>query len=186
MRRIFGFAMVLVLLAAGTMNAQEDDYDVPYLLDEDIAALEASIDEGDLGLAWIHSTDFPYETEIIPDEYVEVVIENELGRLNPSSQRLYHLLILDRRFSPPNSRLADTEGMKILYSLGHGARGYLIAVYESAPDGPVFPQMPDRSRVMVNLTTTRKATLTEFVNSATFRRFVTNRGITRDILRTLR
>lgn len=184
MTRFFGFAAALAFLAAGSVHASTDeDYDVPYLLDDDITALEASIAEDATDFAWImEGADDGHDAE---ERLVYVLDHNEMPRLGASG-RLYHLLILDRRFAAANANIATAEEMEVLYIFRHGARGYLIAVYASPADGPVFPLMPHGSRIMVNLTTTRRATLTEFVNSAAFRRFVTNRAITQDLRNALR
>jgi hypothetical protein len=101
-------------------------------------------------------------------------ITNEMSRLN-ASQPVYHLLILDR--NPLNSDISDTRNIKVLYKYKHGRNGYLIALYKSAAGGPVFPQLPDKSRVMVNLTTVRVSALRGYIRTGAFRRFVTNRRI---------
>jgi hypothetical protein len=89
------------------------------------------------------------------------------------SQPLYHLLVLDRTYSALNSDIAGIESAHILYKFKHGKNGYLIALYTSM-NGPVFPVTPNKSRIMVNTTTTQKIVLKEYINSASFRRFVSN------------
>jgi hypothetical protein len=92
------------------------------------------------------------------------------------SQPLYHLLVLDRTYCVLDSDIAGIESTQILYKFKHGRNGYLIALYTSM-DGPVFPAIPDKSRIVLNTTATQKNVLREFVNSALFRRFVSNRTI---------
>ena len=110
--------------------------------------------------------------------------ENEMSRLN-TSQPVYHLLILDRVYNP-NSDISDTGGMRVLYKYKHGRNGYLIALYVSPKDGPVFPKLPARSRIVLNLSTARPDTIREYINSNAFRRFVTSRVISSRLLEALR
>lgn len=160
-------AVFLLFLNSVVVFAQEDD-DVPYLSDEDIASLEA----------------------VLPDDVPEDLREdtsgggkpaaetekNEISRLN-TPRTLYHLLILDRTYSPRNSDIGGTDNMSIIYKLKHGSNGYLVAVYTSPGEGPVFPVFPDRSRILVDLVTTRKNTIKEYVDSSAFRKFITSRRI---------
>ena len=98
----------------------------------------------------------------------------EITRLK-MTQPLYHLLILDRINCRPNSDISDLQNIKLIYKFSHGVNGYLVAVYASSGEGPVFPVMPDRSRVIVDLMTTNLAFLKDYMNSAPFKRFVTNK-----------
>jgi hypothetical protein len=63
-----------------------------------------------------------------------------------------------------------------LYKFKHGKNGYLIALYTSQ-EGLLIPAIPDKSRVVLNTTATQKNVLREFINSALFRRFVSNRTV---------
>jgi hypothetical protein len=111
--------------------------------------------------------------------YQEIASEaetNEMPRLN-ASQPLYHLLILERLYSPLNSDISDTGALSVLYKYKHGRNGYLIALYKSAAGGPVFPQLPAGSRIVLNLSTARPDTIGEYIKSNAFRRYVTNRTI---------
>jgi hypothetical protein len=98
-------------LCYGRVFAQEDD-DIPYLSDEDIASIEISLPD-----------DIP---ENLSKNIQDVVVEeersgeaNEISRLN-ISQPIYHLLILDRRNSPFNSDIRSADGMMIhLLTLNH-------------------------------------------------------------------
>ena len=187
MKKVFFLFASFVFMISGGVFAEEyndgdvlneaeyeDDDNIPYLDDDDIAAIEMILPED------------------VPDEYPKTVAEeepgnveeNEMPRLN-TSQRLYHLLILDRVRSP-NSDIAGLENMEVLYKYRHGRDGYLIAVYVSSGEGPVFPVLPANSSVLVDLMSVRRATLREYVNSAAFRRFVTSSRITSDIQRVLR
>jgi len=172
MTRFFGLTIALALFAGGAVFAQED-YDPPFLTDDDITAWETDLEEDTADLAWIDEVIWEDDGE--GDEVAEV-----------APYRLFHLLILDRTHSAPGSDILPTEGMEILYLFHHGQNGYLIAAFTSLQGGEMLLGMPDGSRIMVNLTTARRGTLTEFVNSAAFRRFVTHRQVTRDLLRALR
>ena len=175
------FTVVLFILGGALVFAQDyddyddnDDFDPPYLSDEDILALEAVLPED--------------EAPVFQDRTVVATggtgsTANEMPRLN-TSQRLYHLLILDRTYSP-NSDISDLGNISLLYRYRHGRNGYLIAIYVSPPDGPVFPQLPDRSRIIVNMSSVRRATLREYINSPAFRRFVSNRTLISQMLRVL-
>ena len=160
MKNVFRWsAILIIILGSNTMFAQDDD--VPYLSDEDIAAIEM----------------------ILPDD-IPAVLQgsereaeaNEISRLN-ASQTIYHLLILERTHCSSNSDITDINSREILYKFKHGTNGYLIAIYRSSQGGPVFPHFPDRSRILVNLMTARKNTMKEYIDSSAFRRFVTSRRI---------
>jgi hypothetical protein len=111
-------------------------------------------------------------------------IGNEMPRLN-TSQPIYQLLVIDR-VKCPNSDISDVGSIKVLYKFKHGRNGYLIALYVSPAGGPVFPKLPARSRIVLNLSTSRPATIREYINSNAFRKFVTNRTITRRLQEALR
>ncbi|MDR0289828.1 MAG: SPOR domain-containing protein [Treponema sp.] len=91
------------------------------------------------------------------------------------SQALYHLLVLDRVACAPDSDISGINSARILYRFKHGRNGYLVALYTSQ-DGPVFPIMPESSRILVNASAAYKLPLREYVNSSAFRRFVTHRA----------
>jgi len=107
---------------------------------------------------------------------------NEISRIN-SSQPVYHLLILDR-VSCPNSDIGS-DSILTVYKYKHGANGYLIAIYKSPKDGPVFAQLPKGSRIMVNFVTTRKSTMKEYINSGAFKQLVIKRAIIQEMLKVL-
>jgi hypothetical protein len=165
--------VVLLFLNSGRIFAQEDD--VPYLSEEDIASLEAILPDDVPDNLKEDTTG--RSREPVVEVVVETVVEpNEISRLN-TSQILYHLLVLDRTNSPRNSDISGIDTTSILYKLKHGNNGYLVAVYTSSNAGPVFPVFPNRSRILIDLITTRKSTIREYVNSSAFRRFITNRRI---------
>ncbi|MDR0457253.1 MAG: septal ring lytic transglycosylase RlpA family protein [Treponema sp.] len=123
------------------------------------------------------------EPHIAPEpavEHVEIIREkeypNEIARLKPT-QTLYHLLLLDRRNCIANSDIGDLQNIKLIYKFLHDKNGYLVAVYSSSVEGPIFPVMPDKSRVLVDMMTTDKAFIKDYVGTAAFRRFVTNRQV---------
>jgi hypothetical protein len=163
------------MLSNNIIFAQDDD--LPYLSDDDIAAIEIVLPD-----------DIP---DILQESVQEVVVEenvnierNEISRLN-SSQTIYHLLILDRTYCPLNADIGDINSIRVLYKFRHGTNGYLIAIYISPKEGPVFPQLPDKSRILVDLITVRKNTIKEYINSSSFRRFVTSRRILLQIQKVL-
>jgi hypothetical protein len=155
-----------MLLSNNIIFAQEND-DVPYLSDEDIAAIELTLPD-----------DIPDNLRAEENEINNEV--NEISRLNTSFS-LYHLLILDRTRCRLNSDIGDLKGIDVLYKFKHGTNGYIIAVYKTPQKGPVFPQLPDKSRILVDLITARKVTIKEYINSSAFRRFVKNSRVFSDL-----
>ena len=93
MKKSLGLITILTVLLLGStlIFAQEDqeEEDIPYLSDDDIAAIELVLPE-----------DIPEESES-PEEIAAEVEqeerENEMPRLK-TSQTIYHLLILDRTY----------------------------------------------------------------------------------------
>jgi len=177
-------AIFLMIFCNSAVVAQDDDEDdIPYLTDEDVAALENTewdtgalepLDMAELETGFFHDTTVDNEA-----------ITSEMPRLN-ASQSVYHLLILDRLHSPLNSDISDTGNISILYKYKHGRNGYLVALYKSSAEGPVFPQLPDKSRVMANLASVRVNTIREYIHSRAFKRFVTNRRVFSEIDAVLR
>jgi hypothetical protein len=173
MKRILSLAVICAMLLCGNMiNAQEqDDDDVPYLSDEDMLAVE---------------TVLPFDVpEMVQNRQESRSEGTEISRLN-TSQRIYHLLILDRTSCSSNADIDGINNRDILYKFKHGANGYLIALYTSPQAGPVFPQLPPRSRIIVNMMTVRKNTISEYIASNAFRRFVTNRRVISGLQEALR
>lgn len=165
------FAVFLVIAGPGALFAQEND-NRPYLSDEDIAAIETvlpfdapeNLKDDSQTIARTHEADKE-------DRHAA----NEMARLN-SSRTLYHLLILDRIHSPLNSDIDGAGGISILYNFKHGTNGYLVAIYKSSEKGPVFPVLPEKSRILVNLITVQKSMIQDYVNSGAFKRLITNRA----------
>jgi hypothetical protein len=163
------FSICFILTGYNILFAQDND-DVPYLSESDIAAIETILPE-----------DASYEYKEEPTlSAVGNQTENEMPRLN-TAQPIYHLLVIDR-VKCPNSDISDVDGMKVLYKFKHGRNGYLIALYVSPADGPVFPQLPAKSRIILNLSSARSNTILEYVNSNAFKRFVTKRTVIRQLL----
>jgi len=109
---------------------------------------------------------------------------NEMTRLN-ASQTLYHLLLLERKYCASYADISDVQSIHLLYKFLHGKNGYLVAIYSSSQEGPVFPVMPDKSRILVDIITSDKAFLRDYVNSAAFKRFVVNPQVLSQIQKTL-
>jgi len=61
-----------------------------------------------------------------------------------------------------------------LYKYKHGGNGYLVVLYKSATEGPVFPQLPDDSLVLADFMTVRVSAIRDYIYSSAFGRFVTN------------
>jgi hypothetical protein len=99
---------------------------------------------------------------------------------------MYHLLILDRARCKANSDISDLQNIKLIYKFKHGINGYLVALYISSGEGPLFPKMPDKSRVLVNLIASNKAFIRDYTNSPVFRRFVTNQRVVSHLRMALR
>jgi len=163
------FSICFILTGNNIIFAQNDDD--PYLSDSDIAAIETILPQ---------DSSFEYKEEPTPG----AKSGNEMARLN-TSQPIYHLLVLDR-VNCPNSDITDVGSIKVLYKYKHGRNGYLIALYVSPKDGPVFPQLPAKSRIILDIMTMRPATIREYINSNAFKRFVTNRTILRRLQEALR
>ncbi|MCL2138873.1 MAG: hypothetical protein FWH41_05015 [Treponema sp.] len=173
---------LIIFIFTGYIFAQEDDAVpvsaeedsvVPFLTESDISAIETVLPEDKA---------FRFQDE--KPSLTWGTADNEMSRLN-ASHPVYHLLVLDRVYCP-NSDITDADNMQILYKYKHGRNGYLIALYVSPAEGPVFPQMPARSRIFFNLSTVHKNTILEYVNSNVFRRFVTSRTILRQLREALR
>ena len=172
-KAIYLFLGLVFILSSNVVAQATYDDNTPYLDDDDIAAIEIFLPE-----------DTPEGQGALVAEGSPDATSNEMRRLN-TSQTLYHLLVLDRMRNP-SSDISGTENMQVLYKYRHGRNGYIIAVYASSTQGPVFPIMPANSRILVDMVTTRKATLREYVNSTAFEKFVTNRRIISAIQRALR
>jgi hypothetical protein len=176
MKKVFCFFAAFVVILGNNIIFADDDDDVPYLSDDDIAAIEV-----------ILPSDTPtalQEVSAESGETEETIEKNEISRLN-TIRTIYHLLILDRSRCSSNADIVDISNNRFLYKFKHGANGYLIALYTSPGTGPVFPQFPDRANILVDLITTRKSTIREYINSSSFRRFVTSRRILLQIQRAL-
>ena len=162
---------VFFILGFCPVFAQNSD-NVPYLSAEDIAAIEMVLPD-----------DYPVSR---PEPKAPPVqeIKNEITRLN-ATQPVYHLLILDRARSPLDSDISDLGSIRVLYKYKHGRNGYLIALYVSTVNGPIFPQLPRNSRVVLDMVTVTKNTIKDYINSTAFRKYVTNRTVQTALLNAL-
>jgi len=158
--------------------AQDDDdddnifVDNSYLSESDIIALKTILAE---------DSSFVYKED---PSSAGGKTANERPRLN-TPLPIYHLLVLDR-VRCPNSDISNLGSIKVLYKFKHGRNGYLIALYVSPAAGPVFPRLPARSRIVLNLSTARPATISEYINSNAFKRFVTKHTVIRQLQAALR
>jgi hypothetical protein len=179
------FSIYFILSGYNMLFAQDDDNDpslsesdinddIPFLYEADIVALETVLPE---------DSSFKYKEDPALSAGVGKA-ENEMPRLN-ASQPIYHLLVIDR-VKCPNSDISDVGGIKVLYKYKHGRNGYLIALYVSPANGPVFPRLPSKSRIILNLSSARPNTILEYVNSNAFKRFVTRRATIRQLQAELR
>jgi hypothetical protein len=155
--------------------AQETD-DIPYLTDDDIAAIEMTLPD-DIPYLALEAAAPAAEAE---EPKKTETAANEKSRLN-TARPLYHLLILDRTRCAFYADISGINSNAVLYKLKHGKNGYLIALYKSPADGPVFPVLPSNARILLDLMTSRPSTIKEYINSSAFRRFVTSQKILRQI-----
>ena len=165
---------ICFILTGYNQNFAQDNDDDPYLSESDIIAIETVLPE---------DTSFEYKEEPVLSASGNET-ENEMPRLN-SPLPIYHLLILDR-VKCPNSDISDVGSIKVLYKFKHGRNGYLIALYISPADGPVFPRLPSKSRIILNLSSARPNTIREYINSNAFKRFVTRSVISRQLQEALK
>ena len=172
------FSIFIILSGYNMLFAQDDQADqydevIPFLSEAEIVALETVLPE---------DASFEYKEE--PTSSAVGKTGNEMPRLN-TSQPVYHLLVLDR-VRCPNSDISDVGSIKVLYKYKHGRNGYLIALYVSPTGGPVYPKLPARSRIVLNLTSARQNTIGEYIDSDAFKRFVTKPAVLRQLQTALR
>jgi len=165
---------IFIILSGYSMLFAQDDEDIPFLYEADIVALETTLPE---------DASFEYKEEPTFSA-VGNKTGNEMPRLN-TSQPVYHLLVLDR-VKCPNSDISDVGSIKVLYKYKHGRNGYLIALYVSPAGGPVYPKLPARSRIVLNLSTARPNTIGEYIDSNAFKRFVTKPAVVRQLRAAIR
>jgi hypothetical protein len=102
------------------------------------------------------------------EEGIGIKVETRAG--TEVSQTLYHLLILDRSAAVD----ADISGIakdSLLYKAQHGKTGYLIALYKVS--GGQNAVLPPNAYIVLDLVTSRKSTVSEFLSSALIKTFVT-------------
>jgi hypothetical protein len=93
----------------------------------------------------------------------------------PASQITFHLLILDRAHAV-DTDISGVESDSLYYKAKHGQTGYLIALYKVAA-GAKSATLPPGSAIVLDLVSTRKSTLKEFINSAAIKEFVTDTNV---------
>ena len=179
MKKIFVvFAVFFVILNSNVIFAQEEDDARPYLTDEDMESLDIVLpfDEPE------YSGENPQTVAEAPEAPVEENESTEADETGPDTQRaVYHLLILDRIYSPLDSDIDGEGKISVLYNFKHGADGYLITIYKSLEEGPAFPVLPAKSYILVNLATIQKSMIQDYVNSGAFKRLVTHRTVLSDL-----
>jgi hypothetical protein len=168
MKRILAALAVMLIFSVHFLPAQNDD-DVPYLSDKDIEALE-SVRPGD-------EPEKPAQFSP-PKETAEA--PSEADRLN-SREKVYQLIILDRRNCAPNADVDGITETNVLYKFAHLENGYLLILYEVPAQGPVFPVFPKNSYIILDLMANRISTIREYVNSDLFNRFITIEYVLRDL-----
>ena len=97
-----------------------------------------------------------------------------------SSGPFYHLIIVDRTWAP-NSDIGGIDSNSIVYKVKHGSDGYLLALYT----GSWNVSVQRNAHIIVDLSTERKNTIKEFVNSPEFRKYFSARVILNDLQRIL-
>jgi len=173
MKKVLLITAIFFMFFGNSVFSQGVD-DVPYLSPEDIAAIELVLPD-----------DIPVDFRDPAPKVIEVVtvneVKNEMSRVN-SAHPLYHLIVLDRTYCALDSDISDVNSMSVLYKYKHGRNGFLIAIYVSGLHGPVYPQFPARSRVIIDMTSVSKNVLRDYINSTAFRKYVSNRRVLTDLL----
>jgi hypothetical protein len=88
-----------------------------------------------------------------------------------ASQSLYHLLILDRS-DAVDEDISGVAKDALLYKAKHGKTGDLFALYKVSGGQNVV--LPSNSYIVLDLVTSRKSTVSEFLSSALIKTFVTD------------
>jgi hypothetical protein len=153
-------------------DSDEFEEDLPYLSEEDEASIQMALPE-----------DTP-ENPLQPEEPESPKKTEAPKKQREAQQYLYHLLILDR-LDCPSADIAAARDMTVLYSFKHGANGYLIAFYRTPAAGPMLPELPDESRIVLSLSAARTSILKDFVNSNPFRLHITHRAVIAELLKLL-
>ena len=167
MKKIFITTIIVMALCASNLLAQDNDNDdAPYLSEDDIKSIEATLAE-----------DIP-ERPVQSNQSKEITKtnQNEIERLN-SHTKLYHLVILDRSACKPNADIEDINKLNILYKFKHFGNGYLLLLYEVPKDGPVFPVFPKGSYIILDLMSNRINTIKEYVDSRQFKKFIAQQKV---------
>ena len=99
-----------------------------------------------------------------------------------TAQPTYHLLIVDRINAPLDSDIGEMANATMLYKFRHQRNGYIVALYSTTQQGTLVPQLPNGARVMANMSSPQKAGIRDYINSSSFRRFVTSSTVTSGLL----
>jgi hypothetical protein len=141
----------MLILSVNFLAAQsENTDDAPYLSDDDIKTLEIVLPD-----------DVPEKPVQIsqPGESSET-LQGEMNRLN-NQEKLYQLIILDRKNCSSNADIGGISDTDILYKFAHLENGYLLILYKIPAQGPVFPVFPKGSYIILDLLTYRISTIKE-------------------------
>jgi hypothetical protein len=175
---IFCITVLLVLLIYNAVFAQEDNS--PYLSNEDMDALEAVLPFDSLE----YLAESPGAVIEAPDAEHECTGEacencrQEIKKSEQDTKRpVFHLIILDRIYSPLESDIKAHDKMVILYNFRHDKNGYLIAIYKTQCEESMLPVLPEKSLVIVNFSSVQKSMIQDYVNSGAFKRLITNRAV---------
>jgi hypothetical protein len=95
-----------------------------------------------------------------------------------SAKTAYHLLILDRTRAS-GSDIGGIAANSVVYKVKHKNNGYLLALYKVSQTSRAT--LPRNSVVMVDLETSRRDTIREFVDSTEIEAFFTHEGILGDL-----
>jgi len=182
MKKVLVFAIVIMEFCVYNLFAQNLDDDRPYLSEDDIRSIEMVLsDDVPEQLVQLDQSEEPEE---FVDEIQNEIVQNEFARLN-NQKKIYHLMVLDRKFCDPKVDITDVPEVTILYKYGNLGNGYFLLLCEVPEKGPVFPLLPEGSFIILDLMSNRINTIKEYVNSDLFRRFISNRRVLSELGRVL-
>ena len=184
---LFFFLFPFILSAEGTRESGAGGWEIPNLISKVIAANPGDYILLDSGNRYVLTRD---EIETARANYDNSVFKGNSSLSSKSDDApylaaSYHLMVLDRLKSPLNSDIDEVSNIKLLYKYKHGRNGYLIAMYTSLAAGPVYPRLPVNSRIIVDIVSATKIPLKDYINSAAFKKFVSNRRVLADMQRVL-
>ncbi|MCL2139120.1 MAG: hypothetical protein FWH41_06270 [Treponema sp.] len=166
------------------------DDNVPYLSEDDIEAVETIILEGDMLSESEESTDDFSHDKIHEGEMGCITIEEDFEIIDDETQEkavqdIYHLLVLDRIYSPLYSDMRVASDISVLFRYLHGRDGYLIAVYKYSSGIQAYPELPEGSRVIIDFASVVPGALKQYIETSAFKRFVSSQTIISDLLELL-